>query len=150
MKKRTFNDLLLLPLACVPYAFLGMYGDRIWGTPLLYLTLLVPAALCMRWQRRNFGRLVLVGNGVSALLSGLLSWWLLSAQDAYFKPFGVLGFFAFLTLLSWIVQYLIWYRKRTKTPDQALIYTVCLTALLLIAGVFLLLYWKAGQIGAFA
>ncbi len=150
MKKIRFNDLFLLPLACIPYAFLALYADFAWDTPLVYLcALLAPVALCWRWSRRRFLRLILLGNGISAVLSALLTFLVLRTANAYFTPLGALGCFAFLTLVSWMAQYLIWMRKKDQTPNQSLFLAVCLASLLLTAGVFCILVWKAHQIGAF-
>ena len=100
-----------LLLSGIPWAFLALYGDAVygWGWPylLMFVCMAVPALLC-----RDQGKVILAGSllsfGVSLLLMYLFGF---TGQNAYFKPFGALGWITALSLSSGLVQWLVWKRE---------------------------------------
>ena len=149
MKKRKIAAPLLLACYALPYAFAALYGDREWDTVLLYGMLFgctgILGCICGRMGRIKLG---LAGNLLSAAVSGLCAWSLWQGENGYFKPFGAVGWVGFLSVVSLMIQYLLWYRRTQKEPWQSLLAAVCAVSLVLLAAVLLLLLWNARQFGA--
>lgn len=74
MKKRNTVSVLILLAYCVPYVFLGMYGDAMYHSLWLY-GLMVAAMTGLGWYCGKTRRIpvALLGNLLSLLLSCLLT-----------------------------------------------------------------------------
>lgn len=98
-----------LPLAgyAVPYAFLCLYGDAMYGTLAFHLLSLVCLCALVRLLHRRIV-LLLAGNALSFLSSAFC---LSLIQDErwtwYFKPFSAFGFMALLSIVFLALQLLI-------------------------------------------
>ncbi len=100
----------LLPF-CVPWAFLALYADAVYGWAWHYLVILVCMAV-LAWRTVRTDGLLLTGNAVSLAVS-LLCVCLMgfAEQSSYFKPFGAYGWAVVLGLFSALVQWLVWKRQ---------------------------------------
>ena len=99
----------VLPLCCsVPFAFLSMYGDAVWGTMLIYAAS-AASILVLRRSVQRAERHLDCGIGCSC---GLLISLLLSAcveaerWQWYFKPFSAEGWSVLLSLIVMAVMLL--------------------------------------------
>ena len=100
---------LLLCGYCVPVAFLALYADALYGTVWGYVLFLGAAVTCgWLWGKAEEAATGYVGNALSAVIS-LLCIWAVFGRDAgaFFKPFGALGWVACLSVLSFLIQWLI-------------------------------------------
>lgn len=127
MKRPKTAAVLLVSFYCIPFAFLGVYGDAVWGTVLLYGAAIAGfAVLCLSAWKTGLLPLALLGSAASfisscaaAELSGL------GPMGDYFKPFTAHSLIAAISVVS-IVAHLIaaWFfaRKsgRPKDPPRFL------------------------------
>ena len=93
---------------CVPYAFLALYGDAVFGSVWGYVLLLGAAVVYSRLVRETSGRLFWWGNALSAVVSILCTWLVCgSRMNYYFKPFGAAGWVMVLSAVSLVIQWLV-------------------------------------------
>ena len=89
MSKRKMGSLLILIAYCIPYVFLGMYGDRTCHTLWLY-GLMIIAMAGMGWYCGKTKRIpiALLGNLLSLLTSCLLTQYFTGDDwNHFFKAF---------------------------------------------------------------
>lgn len=89
MTKRNKVSILILLAYCVPYVFLGMYGDKnfhnLWLYGFMIVVMIGLSSYCKKTKRIH---IVLVGNTFSFLNSYLLTQYLATENwDSYFKAF---------------------------------------------------------------
>ncbi len=92
----------VLPVGCsVPFAFLSMYGDAVWGTMLIYAASAVSILVLRRSVQRAERRLGCgIGCGCGLLFSLLLSACVEAERwQWYFKPFSAEGWSVLLSLV---------------------------------------------------
>lgn len=103
MKK---NGIPILLLYTIPWAFLALYGDAVYGWAWQYVLIFICMAV-LAWRGVKTGGILLTGNvlslGISLLFVHMLGF---SGMNDYFKPFGAFGWAAVLTGASWLVQWL--------------------------------------------
>ena len=109
MKKTAGINVLLLTAYCIPFAFLCVYGDAVWGTMLFYGFMIAGlAVLCKETLKTNCVSLLYIGNALScassytaAKLSGL------EPMAYYFKPFTAYSLITALSIVSVIAHMMI-------------------------------------------
>ena len=89
MRKSIGVSVLLFAAYSVPYAYLAVAGDALWGTMSLFgvmgVALTVLSVISIRQQRMC---VMIFGNAMSLLASIAVAWWTKTdAMGAYFKPF---------------------------------------------------------------
>ena len=110
MKKRK-HDVLVLLIYSVPYVFLGMLGDVIWRTLLLYI-LMVAAMVGLLFYCMKTQRLVIAafGNLVSFLSSCLFCQYFATEQwDYYFMFFPAIGRALQFSCILLVIQAVLWW-----------------------------------------
>lgn len=115
--KNWYIRLLLLIAYVVPYAFLAVWGDAVFGAMLLYVVMfaafLILYTLCIRT-----GKVVvlLTGNILSFVCSIVAAKFThLEELSWYFKPFTALSLLTVLSAAAWVMQILVLlYCKRKK------------------------------------
>lgn len=143
MKK--YRPALLILGYCIPYSFLALYFDCTckwqWG---YFPAILIPVLLC--WINGKFTGFsnAIKGNLLSSLISALLSYRFLTEFDSYFKPFGAVLFSFALCLFSFMLQVLLWSRKKQLEPAQSLLVAVCAVAVGMVL-LFLVISWLSLQ-----
>lgn len=100
---------LLLWGSCVPLAFLALYADAEYGAVWGYVLYFAAAVLYgWLWGKSEDPAVGYVGNLLSAGASLLCAWAVFGREaDAFFKPFGALGWTACLTVPSFLIQWLV-------------------------------------------
>lgn len=106
MKKLRIYRALLLIAHCVPFAFLCVNGDAVWGTMLFYGVMAVGfGLLCWGAIKTKNVALLYLGNLLSFLssfaamkLSGL------AAIGEYFKPFTAFSLIVFITVAALVAE----------------------------------------------
>lgn len=110
---RRLRQVLLLLGWCVPYGFLGMYGDITFHAVLFYgMAALVPALLCTRAARLDSRWLPVTGTLLSHAVSALLLHGRTEQWSWYFKPFTPSGMLRLLSAALLLVQLAVWTRVR--------------------------------------
>ena len=97
---------LLLIAYCIPFAFLAVNGDAVWGTMLFYGIMIVGfSLLCWRTLKVDHVSILYIGNALSfstsyliAKLSGL------EPMGDYFKPFTSYSLTVVISLISMIAH----------------------------------------------
>ena len=89
MEQRSNVTILIILLYCVPYVFLGMYGDKIYHNLWLYGLMIVAMAGLSRYCRKTKRiHIIMIGNLLSFLSSYLLTQYLATENwNYYFKAF---------------------------------------------------------------
>ena len=108
MKTPRITKLLLLFSYGIPYAFLCLYGDAMYGTMLFYAITIICLALLSRLAVRTknlpilfFGSLLsFLSSSAAAKLTGL------NAMDYYFKPFTAYSLMVVISLAALFLQIL--------------------------------------------
>ena len=97
---------ILLVGYCIPYVFLCLYGDAVWGTGLIYgAAVAVLVALCLFSCKMQQIKIVVIGNVLSFAVSELCV--LLFAMETfnyYFKPFSAHMLVGLCTLIVILIQ----------------------------------------------
>lgn len=105
MKNMKLRLLLLLGY-CIPFAFLSVYGDAVWGTMLLYGLMTIGfALLCWMALKTNNSVFIYIGNTLSfasSYIVGKISG--LEPMGYYFKPFTTYSLIAALSVLAVVCQ----------------------------------------------
>lgn len=149
MKASKALSAAILAAYCVPWAFLALYGDEAYGTLLLYGVLLcVSAALGWLCRGMELVLLSVVGNFLSCGMSWVCAHVFLGGEGGYFKPFGVTGWVLALSLVTLMIQLLIWNWRKDKGPALSLLVGVCAVSLGFLAAMILLLVYSAWSFGA--
>lgn len=106
MKKK-----VVLLAYCIPWMFLVLYGDAVHGWGWQYVLIFLCMALLAGIGVDNAAAL-LTGNGLSLVTSLLLIHLAgFSQMNAYFKPFGAVGWTIALAVASFLAQWLVWKRE---------------------------------------
>lgn len=119
MKERWTDRLAMLAACAVPYVFLGMYGDAVYGSLLGYL----PMLAWMGWESRMAVRprrlLVLLGGNLLSFLSSCLFMSLFRTPkwSWYFKPLSAFGFLGAASLLILLAQGFVICLLRARNPN---------------------------------
>lgn len=108
MKKKNFRVLLAY---AIPWAFLMLYGDAVYGWAWHYL-LVIACMAVLAWLGIRTDGMLLTGNALS-LSTSLLCVYLFgfAQQDHYFRPFGAFGWTVILALASALIQWLVWKKQ---------------------------------------
>lgn len=119
MKGKRTDRLAMLAACAVPYVFLGMYGDAVYGSVLGYLPMLV----WMGWESRMAAKprslSVLLGGNLLSFLSSSLFMRLLQTPrwSWYFKPLTAFGFLGAASLLILLAQGFVVCLLRARTSN---------------------------------
>lgn len=105
------NDLPVLLAYAIPWVFLELYGNAVYGWTWHYL-LIIACMAVLAWFGVQTEGILLTGNAISLTVS-LLCVQLVgfAKQNAYFKPFGAFGWTIALALFSALVQWLVWKKQ---------------------------------------
>ena len=110
MKKKN----MLLILYCVPWNFLALYMDEACHSAWQYGVILAVMAVGAGILRDN-GKILVLGNllsfGISMLMVGLFGF---DQMNHYFKPFTAYGWVSVLTVVSGVMQMLVWKKNQPK------------------------------------
>ncbi len=100
------SKIILLVGYCVPYIFLCLYGDAIWGTGLVYgIAAVAMAALCFFACKTQNIKLVVLGNIISFAVSELcVILFALEKFNYYFKPFSAHMLVGICTVIAILIQ----------------------------------------------
>ena len=93
----------------IPWAFLALYADAVYGWGWHYLLIFICMAV-IAWIGMKSAKMFLLGNLLSLGSSLLCTYWLGFVESSYFKPFGAFGWVVLLSAASALVQWLV--RKR--------------------------------------
>lgn len=105
------KNLPVLLAYCIPWAFLMLYGDVVYGWAWQYLLMTVCMAV-LAWLGVKSGGILLTGNAFSLAVSLLcVQHFGFAERNHYFKPFGAFGWTILLALLSALVQWLVWKKQ---------------------------------------
>ena len=120
MKRSKWISALLFAAYSVPYAYLAVAGDALWGTMGLFgvmavaLTLL--SVISIRTRRM---RVMIFGNAMSLLVSNAVAWWTKTdAMGAYFKPFTFHSWMRIIFCVAFVIQLIVhliarWHRRHS-------------------------------------
>ncbi len=117
MKNRVVQTVLLLLGYCIPFAFLGMYGDVSYYTMWLYALLIAGMGL-LCWGCIKFKNLLalVLGNILSAVVSIIcVRAFIPSDLEWYFKPLTSSSTAILLSAAAFIIQFIIWKAAAKKT-----------------------------------
>lgn len=119
MKGKWTNCLAMLAACAVPYVFLGMYGDAVYGSMLGYLPMLAWMGWESRMAVRPRSRLVLLGGNLLSFLSSCLFMRLFQTPrwSWYFKPLTAFGFLGAASLLILLAQGFVMCLLRARTSN---------------------------------
>jgi len=97
---------IILAGYCIPYVFLCLYGDAVWGTGLVYgAAAAVMAGLCVLACKTQQIKLVVVGNIISCAVSELcVLLFALEKFNYYFKPFSAHMLVGICTVIAILIQ----------------------------------------------
>lgn len=106
MKKRSKVSIFILLAYCVPYVFLGMYGDYTFSTILLYvLAIVIMTVLSIYCKKTKRIFIALVGNVVSFWTSYLFTLCLATENwSYYFKAFPSTISTVYFSLIMLLIQ----------------------------------------------
>ena len=125
------KDVLILAGFSIPWGFLAFWAGQLM---LFGLGMAVMGLLAWLCGRAGKLRLLITGNGVSALLTLLLLCRAYYAGAWQFKIFGPFGWTVLMTVCAGLLQWLIW-KKQWK-----LLALVALLVIAFLGGVFWLLF----------
>lgn len=112
------SKILLLVGYCIPYVFLCMYGDAVWGSGLVYgVAAIAMAVLCVLACKTENIKLVVVGNIISYAVSELCV--ILLAEEKlsyYYKSLNVHMLVGVCTVIAAMLQA---YLVSRLTDDRA-------------------------------
>lgn len=107
--KKTVVKIAMLAAYCVPFPFLAVWGDGMYGTVLMYGIMIaaysVLGILCRRTKNEIVMMIGGIAGGVLSLAAVKLSG--LQSMDHYFKPFTAFGLTAALSAAEFAVNALI-------------------------------------------
>jgi len=110
------KNIVILLFFCIPWIFLTLYGDESYGIAWQYGAVLAILAVAAGVLRKH-GKLLLFGNllsfCVSMLLVGVFGY---DEMNYYFKPFTAHGWVMVLTVVSAVMQILVW--KKNQPQDR--------------------------------
>lgn len=106
MKK---SRLLLLIIYCIPFAFLSVNGDAIWGTMLFYgLMIMGFTLLCFGTVKTNNTAIIYIGNILSYISSYVFAKLTnLELMEHYFKPFTSYSMIFVISIVAILFQIVI-------------------------------------------
>lgn len=119
MKGKWTNRMTVLAVCAVPYVFLGMYGDAVYGSTLGYL----PMLAWMGWESRMAVRprslFTLLGGNLLSFLSSFLFMSLFQTPrwGWYFKLLTAFGFLVAASLLILLAQGFLIYLFQARNPN---------------------------------
>lgn len=118
MKSKVISAGILI-MYCVPYAFLGMYGDAEYRTMLLYALLIAGMGLlCWGCIRMKSFPVLLIGNVLSCAVSFICIYGSqLYKLGWYFKPFSVTSLALGISVISLLVQLAAWVACRESAAQ---------------------------------
>ena len=118
------RKIMLLALVgyCIPFSFLGMYGDATFGSMWLYaLTIIGYGFLCWFCIRYCSLTTLILGNVLSCGVSVVCVELFQTEKWAwYFKPFTAMNMVIVISVAAFIIQLVIWLvtKNRQKSPQQ--------------------------------
>ena len=106
MKNQRNMKLVLLILYCIPFTFLAVNGDAVYGTMLFYGIMIAGFALLCRYSLKTSNEIVIyIGNVFSfissyavAKMSGL------EPMGHYFKPFTAYSLIVTISVITFLLQ----------------------------------------------
>lgn len=100
------SRLILLIGYCVPYIFLCLYGDAVWGTGIIYgVAVAALVALCFLACKTGNIKTVVLGNVFSFLTSQICAMLLgLEALNRYFEPFNAQILICICSVIAILIQ----------------------------------------------
>ena len=109
MKKEKIIKLALLIAYCVPFTFLAVKGDAVYGTILFYGIMIIGfALLCMYSLKTSNTSVVYIGNVFSFISSySVAKMSILEPMGYYFKPFTAYSLIVAVSIIAFLLQIII-------------------------------------------
>lgn len=100
------SKIVLLVGYCIPYIFLCMYGDAVWGTGLVYgFAAIAMGLLCVLACKTQNIKFVVIGNIISfAVSESCIVLFAMEKLNYYFKPFSVHKMACVCTVIAILIQ----------------------------------------------
>ena len=100
------SGIILFAGYCIPYIFLCLYGDAVWGTGLVYgIAAAAMGLLCIFACKMQQIKFVVIGNIISFAVSELcIMLFALETFNYYFKPFSAHMLVAICTVIAILIQ----------------------------------------------
>lgn len=100
------SGMILLVGYCIPYIFLCLYGDAVWGTGLVYgAAAAAMGLLCVFACKMQQIKMVVIGNIISFAVSELcIMLFALEKFNYYFKPFSAHMLVGICTVIGILIQ----------------------------------------------
>lgn len=100
------SKIIILAGYCIPYIFLCLYGDAVWGTGWVYaFAAAAVGILCFFACRTQNIKLVVAGNILSFVVSEIcVMLFALDELSYYFKPFSVHMLVGICTVVAILIQ----------------------------------------------
>lgn len=110
---------LLLTAYCIPFAFLGVFGDGVLGTMLFYAIMITGLSLLcyISLKTRNLA-IVDIGNGLSFVSSYVCTRLFMEPMGDYFKPFTSRSLIIVISAVAIIIQAVIVMTFRKKSAHK--------------------------------
>ena len=110
MKQKPWISILILIGYCIPFSFLGMYGDVMHGTMHLYIGMILGfALLCWACIKTHTVSVLLIGNVLSWGSSTLCLHLLQTLEwKRYFKPYTTSHLLILISAIAFILQIIVW------------------------------------------
>ena len=125
----------------IPWSFLSVWLDYMYNLAFPYYAFIAISIALGLFSRVGPFYVPIAGNLLSLFFSVLLSYFLLSGNDHYFKPFTAAGFSSLLWLISIMIQYPIRAYKREKSTVENYLTALCVACLALVLFLVLLLFF---------
>ncbi len=119
MKNKAGQTVLLLFGYCIPFAFLGIYGDVSYDTMWLYALLAAGMGLlCLTCIKFKNPIALVLGNIISGIVSVLCAHAFISAElEWYFKPLTARKTVILISLGAFLIQFMLW-KAASKKAKQ--------------------------------
>lgn len=118
--KKSFIKVLLLLGYCIPFVFLAMNEDALFGTLWFYLIMIIGfSVLCCGSAKTKSLWIVFVGNILSFVSSFIFSWNFQTEKwGYYFKPFSPNQLIVFETIIAVVIQIVVAVRIIKRRRDK--------------------------------
>lgn len=118
--KKSFIKVLLLLGYCIPFVFLAMNEDALFGTLWFYLIMIIGfSTLCYISAKTKNLWIVFVGNILSFVSSLIFTWNFQTEKwGYYFKPFSGNQLIVFETIIAAVIQIVVAARIKKRRRDK--------------------------------